>query len=90
VRIVHEYFAVPHHYRPGWSYRARFLPFGWERRIVLYGYFPVEYDPYCDEVPWELDYVLPPLYRGYHRFILGDRLIVVDRITRNILLVIRL
>lgn len=88
VRIVREYFAVPWRVRPV-PYRG-WLPFGWERRIVLYDYFPLEYDPYCEPVPYELDYVLPPLYRGHRRFLFGDRLVIIDRITRNVLLVIRL
>ena len=86
---MHTYFAVPRRFPPGYARRA-WLPFGWERRIVLYGVFPWAYDPYCDEVPYDLEYLLPPLYRGHHRFIFGDRLIVIDRITRHIVLVIRL
>jgi hypothetical protein len=88
-RIVVQFFSSPHYrYAPRYPYQS--LPYGWDRVVYEDGYFPPEYDAWCDNVPVDLEYQLPPLYRGYRRFIFGDRLIVIDRITRNIVLVVRI
>jgi hypothetical protein len=88
-RIVVQFFSSPrYHYAPRYAYQS--LPYGWDRVVYENGYFPPEYDAWCDNVPVDLEYQLPPLYRGYRRFIFGDRLIVIDRITRNIVLVVRI
>lgn len=88
-RIVVQFFSSPRYrYVPRYAYQS--LPYGWDRVVYEDGYFPPEYDAWCDSVPADLEYQLPPLYRGYRRFIFGDRLIVIDRITRNIVLVVRI
>jgi hypothetical protein len=88
-RIVLSFFAQPRYrYVPRYAYAA--LPFGWEQVIYDDGYFPYEYDQWMDEVPADLAYQLPPVYGGYRRFIFGDRLIVIDRLTRHVVLVIRI
>ena len=88
-RILIQWFSQPrHYYNPRYAFSR--LPYGWEDVIYEDMYFPAEYDAWTDEVPLELEYQLPPLYRGHRRFIFGDRLIVIDRFTRNIVLVVRL
>ena len=88
-RIVLSFFAQPRYrYVPRYAYAT--LPYGWEQAIYDDGYFPYEYDQWADEVPVDLAYQLPPLYGGYRRFIFGDRLIVIDRLTRHVVLVIRI
>jgi hypothetical protein len=88
-RIVLSFFSQPRYrYVPRYAYAA--LPFGWEEVIYDDGYFPYEYDQWMDEVPADLAYQLPPVYGGYRRFIFGDRLIVIDRLTRHVVLVIRI
>jgi hypothetical protein len=69
------------------GYRAR-LPFGWDRRVYLNGFFPVDYDIYLRPVPPDLDYLLPPLYDGYARFVFGDRLVVMDRFSRRVVVMV--
>jgi hypothetical protein len=69
------------------GYRAR-LPFGWDRRVYLNGFFPVDYDLYLRPVPADLDYLLPPLDDGYARFVFGDRLVVMDRFSRRVVVMV--
>lgn len=89
VRVIRQYYAVPRHlFVPRFAY-AR-LPYGWSSRVYLYGFFPYEYDYYVEPVPPELEYLLPPLYSGYDRFIFGGRILVVDHFSRNIVFMISL
>jgi hypothetical protein len=88
-RIVLGFFSSPRYrYVPRYAFAT--LPFGWDQALYEDGYFPPEYDAWCDTVPVQLEYQLPPLYRGYRRFIFGDRLIVMDQFTRRIVLVVRI
>ncbi|HVT37724.1 MAG TPA: hypothetical protein VHE78_01645 [Gemmatimonadaceae bacterium] len=76
-RIAVQFFSSPRYrYTARNPYRS--LPYGWDRVVYEDGYFPREYDAWCDNVPVDLEYQLPPLYRGYRRFIFGDRLVVSD------------
>ena len=77
-----------HYYVPRYAYSR--LPYGWSSRIRLYGFFPYEYDAFMEPVPYELEYVLPPLYEGYDRFIFGGRMIVIDHFTRTIVFIVGL
>ena len=65
---------------------ARFggLPFGWDRRVVFHGFFPESYVGYCQPVPVDYDYMLPPMAPSYDPCLFGDRVIVYDRFSRKI------
>jgi len=63
------------------------LPFGWESRIMLNGYFPVSYGGYCDAVPVDYEYLLPPMLPSYDPCFFGDRVVVFDRFSRSIVFV---
>jgi hypothetical protein len=63
------------------------LPFGWERRVVFHGYFPADYASYCEAVPLEYDYLLPPMGPYDDPCLFGDRVIVVDRFSRSIVFI---
>jgi hypothetical protein len=71
---------------PRFSGVARFggLPLGWDRRVVFHGFFPVSYGGYCQPVPVDYDYMLPPMAPSYDPCLFGDRVIVYDRFSRNI------
>jgi hypothetical protein len=60
------------------------LPLGWESRIVVRGFFPLSYASYCEVVPAEYDYMLPPMQPNYDSCLFGDRIVVVDRFSRGI------
>ena len=88
-RIAFEFFASPrYYYAPRYAYAS--LPPGWEDVIYADGFFPEYYDQWMEPVPLELEYRLPPVYRGYQRFLFGGRLIVIDRLTRSIVMVVRI
>lgn len=63
------------------------LPFGWESRIMLNGYFPMSYGGYCDAVPVDYEYLLPPMLPSYDPCFFGDRVVVFDRFSRSIVFV---
>jgi hypothetical protein len=71
----------------GWFYGGRAFPFGWESRVVFGGYFPGAYAGYCDAVPYDYDYMLPPMMPSYDPCLFGDRVIVFDRFSRHIVFV---
>jgi hypothetical protein len=60
------------------------LPFGWESRIVVRGFFPVSYMSYCEPVPVDYDYMLPEMLPSYDSCLFGDRIVVMDRFSRGI------
>jgi hypothetical protein len=60
------------------------LPFGWESRIVVRGYFPFAYSSYCEAVPAEYEYMLPEMMPDYDSCLFGDRVVVIDRFSRGI------
>jgi hypothetical protein len=60
------------------------LPFGWERPLYVSGYFPMAYGGYCEDVPPEFDYMLPPMRDSYDPCLIGDRIVVYDRFSRGI------
>ncbi len=60
------------------------LPFGWESRIVVRGFFPVSYMSYCEPVPVDYDYMLPEMQPSYDSCLFGDRIVVMDRFSRGI------
>jgi hypothetical protein len=70
-----------------WFYGGRAFPFGWEGRVVSGGFFPMAYAGYCDAVPVEYDYMLPPMAPSYDPCLFGDRVIVFDRFSRSIVFV---
>jgi hypothetical protein len=70
-----------------WFYAGRAFPFGWEGRVVGGGFFPIAYAGYCDAVPLEYDYLLPPMAPSYDPCLFGDRVIVFDRFSRSIVFV---
>ena len=71
----------------GWFYGGRAFPFGWESRVVFGGFFPPTYAGYCDAVPYDYDYMLPPMLPSYDPCLFGDRVIVFDRFSRHIVFV---
>jgi hypothetical protein len=70
-----------------WFYGGRAFPFGWESRVVFGGFFPMGYAGYCDAVPYDYDYMLPPMLPSYDPCLFGDRVIVFDRFSRHIVFV---
>jgi hypothetical protein len=70
-----------------WYFGGRAFPFGWESRVVFGGYFPVAYAGYCDAVPYDYDYLLPPMMPSYDPCYFGDRIVVFDRFSRSIVFV---
>jgi hypothetical protein len=70
-----------------WFYAGRAFPFGWEGRVVSGGFFPIAYAGYCDAVPVEYDYLLPPMAPSYDPCLFGDRVIVFDHFSRSIVFV---
>jgi len=70
-----------------WFYGGRAFPFGWESNVVFGGYFPLGYAGYCDAVPVDYDYMLPPMAPSYDPCLFGDRVIVFDRFSRHIVFV---
>ncbi len=84
---VHRYFSSSRNFNAFYRYRAA-LPFGWDRRVYLNAFFPVDYDVYLRPVPADLDYLLPPIYDGYARFVFGDRLVVMDRLSRRVVVMV--
>jgi hypothetical protein len=60
------------------------LPFGWESRMVVRGFFPVSYMSYCEPVPVDYEYMLPEMLPNYDSCLFGDRVIVMDRYSRGI------
>jgi hypothetical protein len=60
------------------------LPFGWESRIVVRGFFPVSYASYCEPVPPDYEYMLPEMLPNYDSCLFGDRIVVLDRFSRGI------
>ena len=69
------------------SMSRRRLPFGWESRVVFGGFFPIAYGGYCDAVPYDYDYLLPPMLPTYDPCLFGDRVIVFDRFSRHIVFI---
>ena len=77
------------HFGPGfnrWGGRL-VLPFGWGSRVVFGGFFPVEYASYCEAVPYDYDYLMPPMAPSYDPCLFGDRIVVFDRFSRSIVFV---
>ena len=70
-----------------WFFGGRAFPLGWEGRVVFGGFFPVAYGGYCDAVPYDYDYLLPPMLPSYDPCLFGDRVIVFDRFSRHIVFV---
>jgi hypothetical protein len=60
------------------------LPFGWENRVFVNGFFPASYASYCEAVPVDYDYMLPEMQPNYDSCLFGDRVIVMDRFSRGI------
>jgi hypothetical protein len=60
------------------------LPFGWESRIYVRGFFPTSYASYCEVVPPDYEYMLPEMLPNYDSCLFGDRIVVVDRFSRGI------
>lgn len=60
------------------------LPVGWGSRVIFGGFFPVAYAGYCEAVPYDYDYLLPPMAPSYDPCLFGDRVIVYDRFSRSI------
>ena len=60
------------------------LPFGWENRIFVRGFFPVSYMSYCEPVPVDYEYMLPQMQPNYDSCLFGDRVVVMDRYSRGI------
>jgi hypothetical protein len=60
------------------------LPWGWRSSVVFGGFFPLAWAPYCETVPYEFDYMMPPMSPGYDPCLFGDRIIVFDRFSRHI------
>ncbi|HEV8409503.1 MAG TPA: hypothetical protein VGQ30_03275 [Gemmatimonadaceae bacterium] len=60
------------------------LPYGWESRLYVRGYFPVAYSTYCEPVPPDYDYMLPDMLPNYDSCLFGDRIVVMDRFSRGI------
>jgi hypothetical protein len=63
------------------------LPIGWGGRVVFGGFFPAEYAGYCEAVPYDYDYLLPPMAPSYDPCLFGDRIVVFDRFSRSIVFV---
>jgi hypothetical protein len=63
------------------------LPIGWGGRVVFGGFFPVAYAGYCEAVPDDYDYLLPPMAPSYDPCLFGDRVVVYDRFSRSIVFV---
>lgn len=77
------------HFGPGynrWGGRLA-LPFGWGDRVIFGGYFPASYMSYCEAVPDDYDYLLPPMEPAYDPCLFGDRVVVYDRFSRSIVFV---
>ncbi len=60
------------------------LPFGWESRLYVRGYFPASYASYCEAVPPDYEYMLPDMLPDYDSCLFGDRIVVIDRFSRGI------
>ncbi|HZX68857.1 MAG TPA: hypothetical protein VFE70_08230, partial [Candidatus Elarobacter sp.] len=60
------------------------LPFGWGGNVIFGGYFPASYASYCEAVPDDYDYLLPPMAQTYDPCLFGDRVVVFDRYSRSI------
>lgn len=85
--------------RPGFRNGVRFgagfnrfggrlvLPIGWGGRVVFGGFFPVSYASYCEAVPDDYDYLLPPMAPSYDPCLFGDRVVVYDRFSRSIVFI---
>jgi hypothetical protein len=67
-----------------WYFGGRAFPLGWEGRVVYGGFFPIAYAGYCDPVPYDYDYMLPPMMPSYDPCMFGDRIVVFDRFSRSI------
>ncbi len=63
------------------------LPVGWGNRVIFGGYFPIAYASYCEAVPYDYDYLLPPMAPSYDPCLFGDRVVVYDRFSRSIVFV---
>lgn len=63
------------------------LPVGWDSRVIFHGFFPVSYASYCEAVPYDYDYLLPPMAPSYDPCLFGDRVVVYDRFSRSIVFV---
>jgi len=63
------------------------LPIGWGDRIIFGGFFPVSYVSYCEAVPYDYEYLLPPMAPSYDPCLFGDRVVVFDRFSRSIVFV---
>lgn len=70
-----------------WFFGGRAFPLGWEGRVVFGGFFPMAYGGYCEAVPYDYDYLLPPMLPSYDPCLFGDRVIVFDRFSRHIVFV---
>lgn len=77
------------HFGPGynrWGGRL-VLPIGWGDRVIFGGFFPVAYASYCEAVPYDYEYLLPPMDPSYDPCLFGDRVVVFDRFSRSIVFV---
>ena len=77
------------HYGAGynrWGGRLA-LPIGWGGRVIFGGYFPASYGGYCEAVPDDYDYLLPPMAPSYDPCLFGDRVVVYDRFSRSIVFI---
>jgi hypothetical protein len=63
------------------------LPIGWGGRVVFGGFFPADYVNYCEAVPDDYDYLLPPMAPSYDPCLFGDRVVVYDRFSRSIVFI---
>lgn len=60
------------------------LPVGWGSRVIFGGFFPASYASYCEAVPVDYDYLLPPMAPSYDPCLFGDRIVVYNRFSRSI------
>jgi hypothetical protein len=84
--LITRAYATPHAYGAYRRYGGE-LPFGWDRVVVFHGFFPVAYAGFCEAVPADYGYLLPPMAPTYDPCLFGDRVIVFDRFSRSIVFV---
>ena len=72
--------------------RRRIQSLGWPPRAAgrlgqsrhLRRVLPGAYAGYCEAVPYDYDYLLPPMAPSYDPCLFGDRMVVYDRFSRSI------
>lgn len=80
-RDIHDWYRAHYnHLPPGLAKRDR-LPPGWDRRIIVDGYLPVEMRGRMQPCPHELEVMLPPPPPHYAHVFIGGNLVLVNRVT---------